>query len=58
MSNAKEVEEIFSIAGRDGPAWLNQAKRLRMSANVVLVELNRVLESSSDRVETMEEQLV
>jgi len=40
----QEADETFEIAAKDAQCWLNKANRLKLSADIIKPELNRVLE--------------
>ena len=43
MSQKQETEKLFELIGQDSQMWLEQAIQLKMSADVILVELEKVL---------------
>src|SRR5687768_311043 len=43
MPQKHEAEKLFELIGQDAQMWLEQAKQLKMSADVILVELEKIL---------------
>jgi hypothetical protein len=43
MSQKHEAEKLFELVGQDAQMWLEQAIQLKISADVILVELEKVL---------------
>jgi hypothetical protein len=43
MPQRHEAEKLFELIGQDAQMWLEQAIQLKMSADVILVELEKIL---------------
>ena len=46
MSNDHELDSLYELVGQDAQAWLEQAKKLKLSADVIRAELSEVLRLS------------
>ena len=46
MSQKQDAESLYVLIGQDAQMWLEQATQLKMSADVILVELEKILPRS------------